>query len=79
MKTYTVIVGRPDYISDHPVGDTYMTAVEAENAADAGVKAVGECVATDSEGPDDVNNPDDYVIVAVIAGKHSDIQERTDI
>ncbi len=79
MTTYTIIVGRPDYVSDNPLTDTYMTSVEAENAADAGVKAVRECAEVDSFGEDDINNPDDYVIVAVIAGEHSDIQYRTDL
>lgn len=78
MNTYTVIVGRPDYVSDNPVADTYMTSLEAENAAAAGDAAVLECAEVDSFGEEDTNDPEDYIIVAVIAGEHKDIQGRTD-
>ena len=76
---YTVIVGRPDYVSDNPLGDTYMTSLSAQTAEQAGDEALKECAETDSAGQDEDNDVDDYVIVAVIAGKHTDIQGRTDI
>jgi len=78
---YTVIVGRPDYVSDNPLGDTYMTSLSAQTADQAGDEALKECAETDSReaGQDEDNDVDDYVIVAVIAGKHTDIQGRTDV
>jgi hypothetical protein len=78
---YTVIVGRPDYVSDNPLGDTYMTSLSAQTAEQAGDEALKECAETDSReaGQDEDNDVDDYVIVAVIAGKHTDIQGRTDL
>jgi hypothetical protein len=76
---YTVIVGRPDYVSDNPVDDTYMTSVYAQTAKAAGLEAIRECAETDSAAQEDVNDVGDYTIVAVIAGKHQDIQGRTDL
>ena len=78
MNTYTVIIGRPDHISDDPVSDTYMTSVYAATAKQAGLEALQECANVDASESEEDGNTDGYVIVAVIAGKHKDIQGRTD-
>lgn len=75
---YTVIVGRPDHISDTPVSDTYMTSIRATTAKQAGLEALKECADVDASESENDGDTDGYVIVAVIAGKHSDIQGRTD-
>lgn len=78
-RTYTVIVGRPDYVSDYQLSDTYMTSIKALSAELAGLLAQAEAADQDSFGEDDPYNPDDYVVVAVIRGKHDDIKEREDL
>lgn len=79
MKTYTVIVGRPDYVSDDQLTDTYMTSLEAENAAQAGELACREAAETDSEDLEDEYDPDDYVVVCTLIGQHNDFSGRTDV
>lgn len=73
MKQYTVIVARPDYISDGPT-DTYMAHVEADNVAKAQAQAQLETFEADT-GPDDeeFGSYEDYAIVAVFVGHLQDI------
>lgn len=75
-RLYTVIVGRPDYLVDR-IGETYMTSMEATNAAEAGDLARKECSLADAD--DTTPEPDDYVVHLVIAGIHSDLTGRTDV
>lgn len=78
MKSYTVIVGRPDYITDDPINDTYMTSIFASSVRFAQNEAKREAWVEDNQGGDEedaIGEPDDYVIIAVIEGKHEDIKE----
>lgn len=75
-RIYTVIVGRPDYLVDK-IGGTYMTSMEAANAAEAGDLARKECSLADAD--DTTPDPDDYVVHLVIAGTHNDLTGRTDV
>lgn len=77
MKTYTVIVGRPDTISDDPITDTFLTYVEGACITYVQDEAKREAWRTDNEGQDEddaVGDPLDYVIVAVIEGIHKDLK-----
>lgn len=82
LKTYTVIVGRPDYVSDNQLSDTYMTSLQAENAEQAGELACAECARVDSKDMYDDESeydPSDYVVVCTLLGEHSDFNGRTDV
>jgi hypothetical protein len=72
-KFYTVIVGRPDYISDEPLDDTYMTFVKAFDVDEAAILARQEAYDVDNDQIDSSSSIDDYVIVAIMLGKQPDI------
>jgi len=81
MKTYTILLMRPDYAAYQYGEDTYMTHIEADNVSTAQKKAQAEVWNLDVAGEDvdDVadrsGNPDDYAVLMVIEGKHMDIKE----
>ena len=75
MKTYTVLLLRPDYISNAYGADTYMTHFVAASAAKAEDMARAEAHqidTSDGQGPD--VDPLDYAVLMVIEGKHMDIK-----
>lgn len=70
-KTYTVLLQRPDYLSDNPGLDTYMTTVRAMTVAEAQTAAQLEAAQADNNDLD----RDDYAVLLVIEGERSDIKE----
>lgn len=75
MKTYTVLLLRPDYISNAYGADTYMTHIEASSVLEAEdfVRAEAHQIDTlDGEGAD--VDPLDYAVLMVIEGRHMDIK-----
>lgn len=78
MKTYTVILLRPDYIAGTFGQDTYMTSLEAESVEDAEKLAQMEAFELDipqeDRGDYDDDASDGYFVIAVIEGTHMDIK-----
>jgi hypothetical protein len=77
---YTVILLRPDYIADTFGQDTYMGHVEAGSVEMAQMLARREAYELDIDEEDRCNyapdTPEDYFVIAVIAGEHMDIKEQ---
>lgn len=77
MKTYTILLLRPDYIADEFGKDTYLTHVRAESVETAEVAAQVEAYTGDCEGCTEdelAENFEDYAILLVIEGQHLDIK-----
>ncbi len=77
-RYYTVILLRPDYMTNNYGQDTWMEAVKAKDPEEAVKLARGECHLADNEGLDADDgdfhgSPDDYFVIAVIRGKHDDL------
>lgn len=77
-RYYTVILLRPDYMTSNYGQDTWMEAVKARDPEEAVKLARGECLLADNEGLDEDDgdfhgSPDDYFVIAVIRGKHDDL------
>lgn len=77
-RWYTVILMRPDYMTDNYGQDTWMQAVKAKDPEEAVKLARGECLIADNEGLDEgdadfYGSTDDYFVIAVIRGKHYDL------
>ncbi len=71
LRPYTVLVLRPDYMTDGHGQDTYLAHVEATSPAQAQRMARREAAAADrSEQPSE-----DYYILLVIEGHHHDRKE----
>jgi hypothetical protein len=82
MKTYTVLLLRPDYVADDYGTDTYMTHVDAPTVAAAQAAAQREAVLMDYSPQDEpideeeiLEHMPDYAVLMVIEGKHMDIKE----
>lgn len=79
MSAWTVLLARPDYIADDNL-DTYMTHVEAKDAAQAVRRAQGEAIRMDYDGPGQLrefaecHDRDDYAPLLVIEGRHMDVK-----
>ena len=72
---YTVLLKRPDYISDSP-DDTYMTHVLTPGIKSALTAAREEAAKQDDPNHHDANpdaNPDDYLCLCLIKGKVKDL------
>lgn len=83
-QTYTVILLYPDYAAENYGEDTYMTTLEADSVADAQELAQREVAEGyfSAEGLDQEDTQDDidtnytdWLVIAVIAGRHPDIKE----
>ena len=83
-QAYTVILLYPDYASENYGEETYMTSLEADSVADAQEQAQREVAegylaaeGLDTEElQDDIDNTySDWLVIAVIAGRHPDIKE----
>lgn len=75
-RWYTVILLRPDYMTDNYGQDTWMDSVKARDPEEAVELARGQCHLADNEGlgdDDDLGYPDEYFVIAVIRGKHDDL------
>lgn len=76
-RWYTVILLRPDYMTSNYGQDTWMDSVRARSREEAIELARGECHLADNEGCDGgldmLGSPDDYFVIAVIRGKHDDL------
>lgn len=77
-RYYTVILLRPDYMASNYGQDTWMQAVKAKDPEEAVKLARGECLLADNEGFDEDDgdfhgSPDDYFVIAVIRGRHADL------
>lgn len=82
-RWYTVILLRPDYMTRNYGQDTWVEAVKARDPEEAVKLARGDChladnegVLADNEGLDEgdfFGSPDDYFVIAVLRGKHEDI------
>lgn len=77
-RWYTVILLRPDYRTVNYGHDTWMEAVKARDPEEAVKLARGECLLVDNEGLDKgdadfYGSPGDYFVIAVLRGKHSDL------
>ncbi len=72
LNTYSVLLKRPDYITD---GDDayFYTVAEAIDVAGAVDSARAEAFAADGGTDDDMDSITDYALVLVIAGDHPDI------
>lgn len=77
-RWYTVILLRPDYMAIIYGLDVWMEAVKARDPKDAVKLARGKCHRADNEGRDKdagdfCGDPDDYFVIAVIRGKHDNL------
>lgn len=77
-RWYTVILMRPDYMTSNYGQDTWTEAVKARDPEEAVKLARFECHLADNEGlarddTDFFGSPDDYFVIAVIRGKHDDL------
>lgn len=75
-KAWTVLLSRPDYITDDQL-DTYMTTVEANSAAAAAKAAQTEAYEADhdeTEREEGIGSADDYAVLVVIEGDHKDVK-----
>jgi hypothetical protein len=76
MKTYTVILLRPDHATDNYGQDTFMEHVEAEDPARALAEARRLVLEADSSGDAEIDesiDPRDYFCIALIEGQHNDL------
>ena len=69
IKTYSVLLARPDYIADGPT-DTYWTSFAAASPELAVRYARIEAAGCDGIEEGDL---DDYAVLLVIEGKHQDL------
>ena len=77
-RWYTVILLRPDYIAEPYGQDTWMGHVKAKDPDEAVKLARGECWLGDTQGMEDdpadtLPALADYFVIAVIRGKHNDL------
>jgi hypothetical protein len=74
MNKYTVILEYPEYMFDRVLTHgsyTYMTTVDALTVQGAIEKARKEIMTKDED-----EDPDDFEVIAVIAGEHQDIKDQ---
>lgn len=64
LHPFTVIVGRPDDVSDNPITDTYMDHVMATDPVHANALACAAACVQD----DEVGRENDYVVIATFLG-----------
>lgn len=74
MNDYTVILMYPDHDCES-YGETWMGTVQGANPTEAVQNARLECIEDNNWDVDDPEapDPDDYAVVAVIAGSHEDL------
>lgn len=70
MKRYTVLLMRPDYMTDDSGSDTYLGWVKASTINEAIQKARADAVAHDKAEP---ARAADYAVIVTLAGWHKDI------
>ena len=69
-KPYTVLLLRPDYMTDNYGQDTFQTWVLAPDVA-AAIRAAQEGAnAADAAGVEELGSPEDYFALAVYEGHH---------
>jgi hypothetical protein len=73
MKTYTILLLRPDYMTDNYVRDTYLTSAKGKTVEDAIIKARLEAVREDDPTADPEDATDDYAVLLCIEGDHDDL------
>lgn len=73
-NAYTVILAYPEHTRCTGVEgpETYMTSVDADSVPEA----IEECKAEMIDGNDELKDPDEIVVVAVMAGNHPDINDQ---
>lgn len=70
IKPYTVLLLRPDYMTDNYGQDTYQSWVLAVDVA-AAIRAAQEGAnASDAAGVEELGSPEDYFVLAVYEGHH---------
>lgn len=70
MTPYTVLLLRPDYMTDNYSQDTYQAWVLAADVA-AAIRAAQEGAnASDTAGVEEPGSPEDYFALAVYEGHH---------
>jgi hypothetical protein len=74
MKYYTVLLLRPDYLANPYGTDTYMATIRAPSVHEAELSAQIEAYTVDGGEPHEGSFPDDYAVLAVIIGNHTDIK-----
>lgn len=72
MKTYTVILMRPDWACNFP-HDTFMESCEAGNPTEALAKVRAMAMEIDGLDEEEGDDPTDYFCIAVIEGDHNDL------
>lgn len=77
-RWYTVILLRPDYVASNYGQDAWMEVVKARDPKEAVKRARGQRHRADihwlaKEDFDSYGSPDDYFVIAVIRGKHEDL------
>ena len=82
MKKFTVLLLRPDTISDDFGQDTYLAHVEGSSPGLAMEKAQMEAWVEDNGGPNDIEDdapggPDDYGVLCVFEGHLADLREES--
>lgn len=80
MKPYTVVVLRPDYVTDNNPQEIYFTHVTAENPVQAGRMAREEAWFVDNDDKianDDLREVEDYVVLVTLEGHHEDAAYKT--
>ena len=82
MRKFTVLLLRPDTISDDFGHDTYLAHVESGSVVIAQSKAQMEAWVEDNGGPNDIEDdapgsPDDYGVLCVFEGHLADLREES--
>lgn len=74
MKPYTVLVARPDYVSDDQLGDLFRAHVESDSPTLAAKLGAHEAWYSDSDNGDDEDiRVDDYRVIAIFEGHLDDV------
>ena len=79
MKKFTVLLLYPDYATGNFGQDTYQAWVEASTVQEAKELAQLEAVQREGRADDEeLDDPDDYFVLAVYEGHLEDIKDRID-
>lgn len=70
IRPYTVLLLRPDYMTDNYGQDTYQAWVLAADVATATRAAQEGANASDAAGAEELGSPEDYFALAVYEGHH---------
>lgn len=68
MNKYSVLLLRPDYMTDNYGQDTYYAWVKADTPGHAIARARAQVIKADDVDDPDNCNPDDYAVLLVLAG-----------